>query len=259
MATPQPNRFGPPAQALKLWDRYGFTCPEDLVLEDLAFALGVVVLEGRLDTADARLIRKGKKGLIRLKEDIPEPGRKRFAVAHEIGHWLLHETLSQVLSCTSEDMAARYKSSPPELEANAFAAELLMPQALFRQRVGKSVPSPQLLRDLSDYFCTTLTATVVRFVDVDLDECAMVVVEDGRIRWWRANQKFEGFWLDSKSEVSPYTVAGAYLNGEPLPTEAERVDGEAWLGPKAERVAESLFEVAIPLGRYGVISLLWPG
>src|SRR5262245_59118721 len=113
-------------RAAKLWARYGFATPDDLVLEDLAFALGVVVLEGRLDSADARLIRRGQKGLIRVKEDIPEPGRKRFAVAHEIGHWELHQAVSQVLSCTSEDMVAQYKASPPEIEANYFAAELLM-------------------------------------------------------------------------------------------------------------------------------------
>jgi hypothetical protein len=244
---------------MKLWNRYGFTSPEDLVLEDLAFALGVVVLEGRLDSADARLIRKGDKGLIRVKQDIPEPGRKRFAIAHEVGHWLLHATLSQVLSCTSEDMVDRYKSSAPELEANAFAAELLMPQLLFRKRVGTRAPSPQLLKDLADYFRTTLTATVVRFVEVEEEGCAMVVTENGRIRWWKANERFEGFWLDAQSEVSPNTVAGAFLKGEPTPEEAEEVDGEAWLGSKARRVAESLYEVAIPLGRYGqVISLVWP-
>lgn len=244
---------------MKLWTRFGLTSPEELDLEDLAYALGVVVLEGRLDSADARLIRKGAKGLIRVKADIPEPGRKRFAVAHEIGHWLLHESLSQVLSCTSEDMVDRYKSSPPELEANSFAAELLMPKHLFRARIGNQVPSPKMLKDLADYFRTTLTATIVRFVEVEDAGCAMVVTENGRVRWWKANDRFDGFWLDSKSEVSPNTVAGAYLNGEPIPEEAEEVDGEAWLGRKADRVAESLFEVAIPLGRYGqVLSLLWP-
>lgn len=259
MATPQPNKVVPGARAMKLWTQYGFTSPTDLVLEDLAFALGVVVLEGRLDSADARLIRNGKKGLIRVKEDIPEPGRKRFAIAHEIGHWLMHESLSQVLSCTSEDMVDRYKSSVPELEANAFAAELLMPRTLYRCRVGTEVPSPALIKDLADYFRTTLTATVVRFVEVEEEACAMVVTENGRIRWWKANDRFDGFWLDSKAEVSPNTVAGAYLNGEPLPEEAEVVDGEAWLGKKSERVAESLYEVAIPLGRYGqIISLVWP-
>jgi hypothetical protein len=244
---------------MKLWARYGFTLPEDLVLEDLAYALGVVVVEGRLDSADARLIRKGLKGLIRLKQDIPEVGRKRFAIAHEIGHWLMHEAVSQVLSCTSEDMVAQYKTSAPELEANAFAAELLMPRHLFRKRVGTAVPSPRLLKELADYFRTTLTATIVRFVEVEEESCAMIVTEAGRVRWWRANERFDGFWIDARAEVSPNTVAGAYVNGEPIPEEAEEVDGEAWLGSRADRVASSLYEVAIPLGRYDqIISLVWP-
>ena len=259
MVPPKPDKFGPGARAAKLWARYGFTTPADLVLEDLAFALGVVVLEGRLDSADARLIRRGEKGLIRVKEDIPERGRKRFAVAHEIGHWVLHQAVSQVLSCTSEDMVAGYKGSAPEIEANYFAAELLMPEGLYRQRAGTTTPSAELLRELANYFQTSLTATVVRFVEVAEDGCAMVLTENGQVRWWRASERFDGFWLDAKTEVSPHTVAGAYLNGEPLPASAEEVDGEAWLGSRAAGVAEVLYEVAIPLGRYGqVISLLWP-
>jgi hypothetical protein len=42
----------------------------------------------------------------------------QFAVAHDLGHWLLHKNVSQVLACTSEDMVAKYKASPPEIEAN---------------------------------------------------------------------------------------------------------------------------------------------
>lgn len=82
-------------------------------------ALGVLILEGPLDSADARLIRRGAHGLIRVKQDIPESGRKRFAIAHELGHWLLHRNLSQVLACTSEDMVAKYKASIRRLKQTA--------------------------------------------------------------------------------------------------------------------------------------------
>lgn len=79
------------------------------------------------------------------------------------------------------------------------------------------------------------------------------------MRWRRASGAFDGFWIEPKSVVSPATVAGAYLAGELLPLEAEEVDGDAWLGSKAARVADPLYEVAIPLTRHGqVLSLLWP-
>ncbi|MBA4192165.1 MAG: hypothetical protein C0467_29670 [Planctomycetaceae bacterium] len=255
----QPNRTTPAARATKLWTKFGFTEPADLVLEDLAFALGVVVIEGRLDSADARLIRNRDKGLIRVREDIPEGGRKRFALGHELGHWELHAGVSQVFSCTSEDMLAGYKGSAHEVEANLFAAELLMPRNLFRRRMGNEDPLAPVLRDLAGYFQTSLTATAVRFVELADEKYAMVLVEDGRVRWWRASGAFEGFWIDPKLEVSPATLAGAYLNGEPLPPGAEEVDGDAWLGSKAPQVGDPLFEVAIPLTAYGqILSMLWP-
>jgi hypothetical protein len=45
----------------------------------------------------------------RLKESLRRP--KRFALAHELGHWLLHRNISQVLACTSENMVAKYFSA----------------------------------------------------------------------------------------------------------------------------------------------------
>ena len=72
------------SKASSIWNLYGLTSPGELVLEDIALAMGVLVIEGRLDGADARLLRKGSKGIIRVKESIPERGRKRFAIAHEL-------------------------------------------------------------------------------------------------------------------------------------------------------------------------------
>ena len=96
MCEPKPSKIFAAGRAIQLWTLYGFRSPAELVLEDLALTLGVLVLEAPLVKADARLIRKGPRGLVRVKHDIPEPGRKRFAVAHELGHWLLHKEQSQV-------------------------------------------------------------------------------------------------------------------------------------------------------------------
>ena len=125
-------------EAERLWKVYGFSSPQDLVLEDLALARGVIVTEGRLDAMDARLIRQGDHGLIRVKQGMPETGKKRFAIAHELGHWELHKQISQLFACTSSDMVASYKASVPEAEANYFAAGLLMPEVLFAERSHRS-------------------------------------------------------------------------------------------------------------------------
>jgi hypothetical protein len=70
------------------------------------------------------------------------PGRRRFTICHELGHWRLHRTGQESLFCRSttvapEEVADAATTKPPlpitEEEANAFAAALLMPVRLIRE------------------------------------------------------------------------------------------------------------------------------
>jgi hypothetical protein len=81
------------------------------------------------------------------------PGRRRFTIAHEIGHWVLHcqmeaagtepvhcrseivdeeEGVSQEGDAPNEPTSRRRRYYPPqERDANQFGAALLMPRTLF--------------------------------------------------------------------------------------------------------------------------------
>src|SRR5690606_13578869 len=52
--------------------------------------------------------------------------RRRFTIAHELGHYMLHRELSHHFLCSPRDR------SRMEREANYFAAELLMPSSEIR-------------------------------------------------------------------------------------------------------------------------------
>jgi len=243
----------------RLWGLYGFQKPGDLVLEDLAYARKVLVTDGPLDGVEARLVRKGSRGLIRVKEGIPEPGRRRFAIAHELGHWELHKSKSQVFACTADDMVASYKASVEEAEANFFAPGLLMPSGPFAERQGNGVLSVEVVSDLAAHFTTSFTATAIRCVDVSTDCCAVVVSSDGRIRWWRGSREFEDrFWLDAKSKLSTNTVAGSVFAGGRQPRGPEEVDIAAWSDRGADDGKGGLFlEECLIVERYHqIISLL---
>ena len=259
MAGPQPNTIIAEAEARRVWSLYGFTSPDELVLEDLALAMGVIVVEGALDGAVARLVRRGDKGLIRVRQDVPEPGRKRFGLAHELGHWILHKGQSQVLACTEDDLYASYKGSNLEVEANAFAAGLLMPEELFAARIADSRPSVGKIKALAEEFGTSLTATAVRYVEVRDDYCAVVISEGGKVRWWRASRDLrEHFWLDAGRALSPNTLAAGVFRGESAPRRPSLVDAGAWLSGDAGLDDDEIYEQVLPLPRYGqVISLLW--
>ena len=101
---------------------------------------GVLVRERLLKGSEARLVRRGRTGIITVDKSITEEGRKRFAVAHELGHFELHRD-SQLLFCTEQDMVVWNENKPQEIEANEFAANVLMPVSLFLARIGKEKPN----------------------------------------------------------------------------------------------------------------------
>lgn len=77
------------------------------------------------------------------------PGRRRFTIGHEVGHYLLHQDDSPRIFCRSGDIVdaeeentAPTPKSPVESEADAFAAALLMPEHLILpcyERHGRDV------------------------------------------------------------------------------------------------------------------------
>ena len=90
-------------------------------------------------------------GLLVLEEGMPTigynrfhpPVRRRFTIAHEIGHFVLHQDASNLFIDKGysnifyrDDRASEGKYTR-ELEANAFAAALLMPIAVLRREIEK--------------------------------------------------------------------------------------------------------------------------
>lgn len=62
------------------------------------------------------------------------PNRKKFTVAHELAHWVLHqdEIKTDPEKAVLLRMAIGANTDPLEQEANAFAAELLVPMDYFQ-------------------------------------------------------------------------------------------------------------------------------
>jgi IrrE N-terminal-like domain len=69
------------------------------------------------------------------------PGRRRFTISHELGHWCMHRGRHEPVYCRSTIVKANEAREPEERpplppheeEANAFAAALLMPARLVRE------------------------------------------------------------------------------------------------------------------------------
>lgn len=245
-------------QGAQFWDLYGITKPNELCLEEIALSRGVLVTEGPLQKMDARLVRKGNIGLIRVRKDIPEYGRKRFAIAHEIGHWELHKDLSQLFTCTEKDFMAKYKGSPEEIEANYFAVSLLMPEGHFKENSRGLPMSLDTVSQLAKYFITSLTSTARRYAELSEDYCAIVLSEAGHIKWWQGSLNFEEcFWISAGQKLDANTVAGElFSNRRKLEVKPEIVDISAWSEKNGCRGQKEFIEESRYIQRYNQVFTL---
>lgn len=100
------------------------------------------------------------------------PGRLNFTIAHELGHWVLHKNLAQeqlpgfegeILICRGTHI----KTNKIEMEANKFAAFLLMPQRFVEQALQNfSTPMTDCdIKRLADQFCVSKQAMMIRLID----------------------------------------------------------------------------------------------
>ena len=103
-------------------------------VESIAKQLGLEVRRQKLEDSNlsAFLYREGNRSIIGVNASHAEV-RQRFSIAHEIGHFLLHsESLHYDRSVQAQVFLRDAKASEgvyqQEIEANAFAACLLMPR-----------------------------------------------------------------------------------------------------------------------------------
>ena len=112
------------------------TAPVDVY--SLAKRLGIVVREAFLDAEISGMIEVDDKTTTITLNAIHAPTRKRFTLAHEIGHYILHrdmigDGLDDDCAYRSADVGKYHNTAigpKQETQANKFAASLLMPKEL---------------------------------------------------------------------------------------------------------------------------------
>lgn len=172
---------GARAAARRLLDGFGVRQPEDIRVRAIAWALGAQVVEGELEGAVARLIRVGKRARIRLSDRVEHPGARRFSIAHELGHLVLAHHGSAFTACSKQSLMGGAESA--EAEANAFAAELLMPTPLVRPLSAVTGLNLHRARAIAGSFRTSLLASAIRLVELSPEPCAAVFAQGNRVQW----------------------------------------------------------------------------
>ena len=112
-------------------------------VEEIAKALGIEVKysPGRPDVSGA-LVRDGRSAFIAVNSAQHE-NRQRFTIAHEIGHFLRHKGtrlhFDEDFSVNFRDALSSEAKDSVEIEANQFAASLLMPRHFIRKDMTRFI------------------------------------------------------------------------------------------------------------------------
>lgn len=123
--------------ALKILAKYGYKIPIDV--ESIVESEGISIRQEELeDSVSGMLVIKDDRAVIGVNS-AHHPNRRRFTIAHEFGHYLLHRHIAKVFFDESlvffRDKEASEGKKLQEIEANTFAAELLMPESVLRERI----------------------------------------------------------------------------------------------------------------------------
>lgn len=153
------------------------TAPVDVckIASDLGLA---VVTENLGSDVSALLVTDGKSSVIGVHGQ-HAPTRQRFSIAHEIGHFVLrhqfqpgeHVHVDSGRYVSERGLKASAGVDPKEIEANQFAASLLMPAKLVRAHVSRFGKGPLLedeLKELAHEFVVSEQAMTIRLTTLGL-------------------------------------------------------------------------------------------
>lgn len=204
----------------------------------------------------------------------PGPGRRRFSLAHELGHFHIPshqhvgvplDGLGLAYSCADAELRARARDARRiEWEANDFAAELLMPSRLFSRDIDRREVTFRTVSELAsaDMYDVSRTAAAWRVVETTRDACSLVVSVDGQIDWIVCSKAWRYPLAERRRPLPAGSAAAAVAEGELPHDGAEPVAPAVWLtsadGSWRAGTGVTLLESThtVPQLRQ-VLSLLW--
>jgi Zn-dependent peptidase ImmA (M78 family) len=148
-------------------------------LEKIATKKKIRIIEE--DYGDAfvgELVHENSKFYIHLNRTKYEvPGRRRFTIAHEYGHYFNDDhrnKLKQGISLAHTADYNMFSNNPIEKQANHFASNLLMPRERFIKKCNKLEPGFESVLSSKELFNTSIECTAIRYISLDFLPCMFI-------------------------------------------------------------------------------------
>lgn len=218
-----------------------------------------IVVQGKPaehDGVSGMLLRHGNDFGIVFATHIPSLGFQRFSVSHELGHYFLPGHIDQVIKDGIHVSRAGFVTNDPyELEADHFAAGLLMPETPFRKAMDRFDPGLDAIDQMAELCVTSRTATAIRFAELSDAAVAVIVSTGGIIDYCFMSDAMKSLpKLDWIRKGTPLPTGTATAT---LAADAERVSAGDRLGDETDvrdwlggTTRAAVWEESVGLGRY---------
>ena len=246
--------------ARRLYEEFGLERTSDFELEDLVHARGIIFEEKPLAHCDGRIVFGNTKAMITINSDLQYSGRRRFTIAHELGHYEMHRgiTLQEDTPLTLD----YFQHGNQEYEANVFATELLMPEHEFQNVVKGKRFSPDLLREVAAHFNTSITSSAFRYLEIGPHPIFLFHSSNGKLNYWKNSPNY---WRSVKNITRlpgpSDSVAREFYDKGIIYTKhesAQEIVKSTWFETKGYDSDDPYFEYAIVTKDYNtVLSVVW--
>jgi len=161
-----------------------------------------------MDSVDGMLAGNATKSkwIIVYNSAIASEGRKRFTIAHEFGHYMLHRHQQDQFQCSKGDIEVGSGNEQSiEDEADRFASNLLMPYDDLRRQVAGQAVSFDLFSHCANRYGVSLTAAALRWTDIAEGRAVLVASCDDHLLWAKANEAAfkSGAFLATRKNTIP--------------------------------------------------------
>jgi Zn-dependent peptidase ImmA (M78 family) len=200
---------------------------------------------------------------INIKDDyLKNTPRTRFTFAHELGHYFIdhhRNALAQGLVISHYSITGFISENLVEREADFFASCLLLPKKKIITECFRIKLSFEQIVHLSKKFQTSITATVIRFVEVKVYSLMIVYSNSTSILWQNHTEDFP-FWKlkYGKTKVPENTAVWEYYTVGRKYKSSEIVNAEDWFDLSYDNEKEKKFlEHCIYENNGNVLSIIW--
>jgi Zn-dependent peptidase ImmA (M78 family) len=235
--------------------RFGNDCGKRLPEVVAQIGLELVFREAESYEGALLRIKDIPRGFIVINSEIKEESRKRFTIAHECGHFLLPGQQDLSTPCSKEKIENwNEQLYLPELDANRFAAEILMPRDSVNPNL-RLEPTMDSVQSIAATCGTSLTASGFRLIELTSFRAAIVWSQNNNVVWYKSSPEFVR-WV-RKGELTEETFAADCFKGRGVPKQLEPVPASAWLFEKGLKDGARIWEHSVSLPNYAaVLSLL---